>query len=149
MQDVMQSPDLALALHIIAFTTWMSGMFYLPRLYAYHAAVPAGSEMDKQFQLMERRLLRIIVNPAMVATLVFGGLLAHITGYDRPGTGHWLPVKLFLVLTLVTMHGFMARWRKSFVRGENTRSPRFYKIFNEIITVLFMAIVFLVVFKPF
>lgn len=140
---------LALALHIISFTTWMAGMFYLPRLFAYHAGVKPGSEMDAQFQVMERRLLRIIINPAMIATLCMGGWLMVLTGYGQPGAGGWIYAKLTLVLGLGGLHGWMSVVRKRFLRGENTKSPRFYKIFNELITVLFVAIVVLVIFKPF
>ena len=137
---------LALTLHIVSFTSWMAGMFYLPRLFAYHAAVAPGSEMDGQFQTMERRLLRVIINPAMVATIGFGIWLVVLTGYGMAG---WLHVKLVMVLAMTGLHGFFCVARKKLARGENTRSPGFYKIINELVTVIFIAIVVLAVFKPF
>ncbi len=140
---------LALTMHIISFTSWMAGMFYLPRLFAYHAGVKPGSDLDTQFQVMERRLLRVIINPAMIATLVFGIWLVALTGYGRPGTGHWLHAKLLLVLCLLGLHGFLAGARKRFIRGTNGRSTRFYKVINELITIIFVVIVTLAVFKPF
>ena len=145
----MEHYNLALTLHIISFTSWMAGMLYLPRLFAYHAGVAAGSEMDRQFQVMERRLLKVIINPAMIATFAFGIWLVVMTGYGKPGSGYWLHAKLALVLALSGLHGFFAASRKRFLRGENARSPRFYKIINELVTAIFIAIVALVVFKPF
>jgi putative membrane protein len=145
----MDAYKLALTLHTVSFTSWMAGMFYLPRLYAYHAGVPVGSEMDRQFQVMERRLLKIIINPAMIATFAFGIWLVLLTGYGKPSSGYWLHAKLALVLAMSGLHGFFAATRKRFLRGENTSSPKFYKIINELVTVLFIAIVALAVFKPF
>jgi protoporphyrinogen IX oxidase len=137
------------ALHIIAFTSWMAGMFYLPRLFAYHANAPKGGELSETLKIMERRLLRIIINPAMILTWGFGIWLVILTGYGAPGTGGWLHAKLALVFLLSGLHGFLAGARKRFARDENTRSARFYKILNEVPTVMFIAIVLLVVLKPF
>lgn len=138
------------ALHIISFTSWMAGMFYLPRLYAYHAGVPKNSTENIIFKVMERRLLRAIINPAMIATFVFGIWLAVLTGYGSPENGgKWLMVKVCFVLLLTFLHGLFARWRKKFDKNENTHSPKFYKVVNEMVTIIFVIIVFLVVLKPF
>lgn len=137
------------ALHIIAVISWMAGMLYLPRLFAYHATVSLGSDADVLLQTMERRLMRAIMLPAMLATFVLGFWLALSTNAFSPTNGMWLHVKVTLVLVLAGMHGMMSRWRKRFVAGQNTRSSRFYKIFNEAVTVLMIAIVLLVVLQPF
>lgn len=138
---------LAKTLHIISMTAWMAGMFYLPRLFVYHAQSTVGSDISEQFKIMERRLLRAIINPAMIATFAFGIWLLVQTDFGRPL--HWLDAKLALVFCLAALHGFFARTRKQFARDERPRSPRFYKIVNESVTLVFMAIVALVVFKPF
>jgi putative membrane protein len=134
-------------LHIISFTAWMAGMFYLPRLFAYHAETEVGSPMSEQFKVMERRLLRIIINPAMIATFIFGIWLAVQIDFGRPQ--HWLDAKVAFVLVLAGLHGFFAKTRKALARDERPRSSRFYKIINEMVTLIFMGIVALVVFKPF
>ena len=136
------------ALHIIAVIAWMAGMLYLPRLFVYHCAAEAGSEQSETFKIMERRLLRAIINPAMIAALVFGGiLLANLdSGQWRDG---WLHAKLALVIALFVMHHLMARWRKAFERDENTRPAKFYRMMNEVPTVLMIAIVILAVVRPF
>ena len=138
---------LAKTLHLISMTAWMAGMFYLPRLFAYHAASAVGSEVSEQFKIMERRLLRFIMNPAMILTFVFGGWLLVQIDFGRPQ--HWFDAKFALVLVLAGLHGFFAVTRKKLARDERPRSARFYKIINEMVTVVFMAIVALVVFKPF
>ncbi len=138
---------LAKTLHIISMTAWMAGMFYLPRLFAYHADAAVGSDLSEQFKIMERRLLRVIINPAMILTFVFGGWLLAQTDFGRPL--HWFDAKFALVLVLAGLHGFFARTRKKLARDERPRSARFYKIINEMVTLVFMAIVVLVVFKPF
>ena len=138
---------IAKTLHIISMVAWMAGMFYLPRLFAYHADTKPGSETSELFKVMERRLLRIIINPAMIATFLFGGWLLYITDFGRPL--HWFDAKLVLVLVMATLHGFFARTRKKFLRDERPRSPKFYKIINELVTLTFMVIVALAVLKPF
>lgn len=141
---------IAKALHIVAFTSWMAGMFYLPRLLAYHAEVTPASPESIKFKLMEKRLLRIIMTPAMIATWVFGIWLVVITGYGGPNNpAMWLNVKLALVLGLSGLHGFFAGCVRKFANDANQKSPRFYKIVNELVTIMFVAIVFLVVIKPF
>lgn len=136
------------ALHIISFTAWMAGMFYLPRLFAYHADAKVGGEVSEQFKIMERRLLRIIINPAMILTFVFGGWLLVITHAYEPGNG-WFHAKLPLVLALGGLHGFLSKTRRRFAADERPRTARFYKIINELITIIFMIIVLLAVVKPF
>jgi protoporphyrinogen IX oxidase len=139
---------LAKTLHIISMTAWMAGMFYLPRLYAYHAATAVGSDVSEQFKIMERRLLRAIMNPAMILTWGLGIWLIGITGAMSPGNG-WLHIKLLLVLVMSGLHGFFAVTRKQFARDERPRGATFYKIINESVTIVFIGIVVLVVFKPF
>lgn len=137
------------ALHIISFTAWMAGMFYLPRLFVYHADAKVGSELSETFKIMERRLLRIIMNPAMILTWIFGISLVIHTGAGAPGAGAWIHAKLALVLIMSGLHGFLAKCRKDFERDGNTRSAKFYRLLNEVPTVLLIGIVFLAVFKPF
>jgi protoporphyrinogen IX oxidase len=134
------------ALHIIAVIAWMAGMLYLPRLLVYHAGATPGSEVAETFKVMERRLLRLIINPAMVVTLLVGFILAIQGGWFRAG---WFHAKLTLVVVLVGVHGFLAATVRRFAAGKNTRSPRFYRIVNEIPTVLMIVIVVLVAVKPF
>jgi protoporphyrinogen IX oxidase len=134
------------ALHIISFVAWMAAMFYLPRLFVYHATAPVGGELSQTLKIMERKLLRYICNPAMIATFIFGLWLAVITGYHQEG---WFHVKFALVLLLAAFHGACARWRKQFERDANIHSEKFYRIANEVPTLLLVVIVLLAVFKPF
>lgn len=137
-------------LHIISFTAWMAGMFYLPRLFAYHADELKGSRTSQQFKIMERRLLKAIMTPAMTATWIFGIWLVVITKYGSPeNPANWLMAKLALVLAMSGLHGFFAATVKKFANDTNTRSARSYKIINESVTLLFMGIVALVMLKPF
>lgn len=135
-------------LHIIAMVCWMAGMFYLPRLYAYHTKVKRGSETDTMFQTMERKLLRVIINPSMILTFVFGFCLIYATG-GWQSIGKWFHVKLLVVLLLTGVHGYLAKVRKIFVAGNNTRTFKYYAMINEIPSVLLVIIVTLAVFKPF
>jgi protoporphyrinogen IX oxidase len=137
-----------LALHIIAMVAWMAGMFYLPRLYVYHCATRPGSAESERFKVMERRLLKQIINPAMIATWVFGILLVLTPGLLDWSAGWW-HVKLAAVLALSALHGEYARWRKDFLHDRNRRPARFYRIANEIPTVLLVLIVVMVVVRPF
>ncbi len=138
------------SLHIISLIAWMAGMLYLPRLYVYHVDAKQGGELDETLKIMERRLLRLIINPAMIATLIFGILLIYITKtLDSSINGHWFHAKVGLLILMFAAHGMMARYRKAFLRGENKHSKRFYKILNEVPTVLMIAIVLLAVMKPF
>ena len=136
------------AFHVIAVIAWMAGMLYLPRLYVYHAALAPGSAQAETFKVMERRLLRLIVNPAMVAAWLFGVLLLFTPGVVDWGQG-WIWVKLALVLAMSALHGLLARWRRLFAAEANPHGARFYRLVNEIPTLLMIAIVILVIVKPF
>lgn len=138
----------ARALHAISFISWMAGLLYLPRLYVYHCQQAPGSEASETFKVMERRLLRAIMNPAMIATFLFGGILIWYLGEEAWSMG-WLHAKLALVVAMAAMHGMMAKWRKDFALDQNTRSETFYRVANEVPTVLMIAIVILAVLKPF
>ena len=139
------------AFHIIAVIAWMAGMLYLPRLFVYHCVAEKGSVQSETFKVMERRLLRAIINPAMVATWVFGLWLAWLGPDSRYGwfASGWLWAKIILVLGLSAVHGLLARWRKDFAQDRNRHSQKFYRIINEVPTVLMILIVLLVVLKPF
>jgi protoporphyrinogen IX oxidase len=136
------------ALHIVSVIAWMAGLLYLPRLFVYHAAEPAGSAASETFKIMERRLLRGIMDPAMIAVFVFGALLLL-----TPGVVDWAQVWIYAKLTLVAglaaLHHVMGRWRKEFAEDRNRRPARFYRVANEVPTLLLIAIVILVVVKPF
>lgn len=136
------------SLHLIAVISWMAGIFYLPRLYVYHAQAEAGSELSETFKIMERKLLKIIMNPAMIATWVLGLVMLHINPEIMSGQG-WMHAKLTLVLLMSGFHGYLARTRKVFLRDENKKTHKFYRKINEIPTLLMMAIVILAVVKPF
>ena len=139
--------ELAKALHIIAVISWMAGIFYLPRLFVYHTQVENGSKEDERFQTMERKLLRVIMNPAMMLTWIAGIAMVVL----RPSlltVLSWFHVKLLLVLVITGFHMACARWRKDFEAGTNNRPEKFYRMVNEIPTVAMIAIVFLVVFQP-
>ena len=139
------------AVHIIAVIAWMAGMLYLPRLFVYHCAAEIGSVQSETFKVMERRLLRAIINPAMIATWVFGLWLAWLGPDSRYGwfASGWLWAKIILVLGLSAVHGLLARWRKDFAQDRNRHSQKFYRIINELPTLLMILIVLLVVLKPF
>ena len=136
------------ALHIIAVISWMAGMLYLPRLFVYHTQVAVGSEASELFKIMERKLMRVIINPAMIATWILGIWLGIVTGAFGPGNG-WLHAKLAMVVGLQICHAMMSRYRKAFERDRNTKSERFFRLFNEIPAVLMVVIVLLAVLKPF
>ena len=134
------------ALHIIAVIAWMAGMLYLPRLFVYHADAARGSPMSETFKVMERRLLKAIINPSMIVVFVTGPLLAWVTGFWQDP---WLQIKFVLALGLGAVHGYLAGCVKTFARDENARPARFYRILNEVPTALMILIVLLVVLKPF
>jgi protoporphyrinogen IX oxidase len=134
------------AFHVIAVIAWMAGMLYLPRLFVYHCEAPKGSIQSETFKIMERRLLKAIINPAMIATWVLGLILAWQGGWWTAG---WLHGKLLLVVALSGLHGVYVRRLKEFAEDRNTRPARYYRILNEIPTVLMIAIVILVIVKPF
>ena len=134
------------ALHIMAFTAWMAGLWYLPRLFVYHSQVAPGSEASEKYKVMERRLLRGIATPAMVATLLFGISLGIVQGRWTEG---WLQAKTALVLLLAASHGAMVRYVKAFAADRRPASESRFRWFNEVPTVLFIAIVILAVLQPF
>jgi putative membrane protein len=134
------------AAHIIAVMSWMAGMLYLPRLFVYHCETTPGTPEYERFVLMERKLLRIIINPAMVATWVFGLLVAQsINAWSQP----WFMAKMVLVIAMSAFHGLFSAWRRAFETGKNVKSQRFFRIVNEVPAVLMILIVILVVVKPF
>lgn len=133
--------------HIFAVISWMAGLLYLPRIYVYHSKVAIGSETDKIFQLMEHRLLKIIMNPAMIITYIFGLINAYIYGFVALGI--WFHIKITAVLGLSCIHGLLAKWRKDFVLGSNKHSAKFYRIINEIPVLLMLIIIIMVIIKPF
>lgn len=134
------------ALHVMAVISWMAALLYLPRLMVYHCAAEKGSNQSETFKVMERRLLRLIATPAMIASWVTGLWLIFEAGLWRDG---WLHGKLALVLGLSAVHGVNAKWVKDFAGDRNRRSARFYRIANEVPTVLMIGIVILVIVKPF
>ncbi|MBU6442372.1 MAG: protoporphyrinogen oxidase HemJ [Alphaproteobacteria bacterium] len=136
------------ALHVIAVIAWMSGMFYLPRLFVYHCETVPGSPESERFKVMERKLLRIITNPAMVAAWIFGLTLSVLPATDA-WAQPWFHAKFALVLVMSGVHGLYARWVKQFARDANTHPQKFYRMWNEAPTLLMIAIVILVVVKPF
>lgn len=133
-------------LHVISVIAWMAGLLYLPRLFVYHCEAEAGSDKSETFKIMERRLLRAIMNPAMIASWIFG-LAAGWAG-DMFGDG-WFHAKMALVLALTGAHMAMAKWRREFAEDRNRRSHKFYRVANEIPTVLMILIIILVIVKPF
>jgi putative membrane protein len=139
------------ALHVIAVIAWMAGLLYLPRLFVYHCEADAASQQSETFKVMEDKLSRMIMQPAMIASLVFGLAMIAIPG--TPGyianAGFWLWLKLAFVIGLLGAHFAMLRWRNDFARDRNQRPQRFYRIVNEIPTLLMIGIVICVVVKPF
>lgn len=136
----------AKAIHVIAVISWMAGMLYLPRLFVYHCEAEIGSKQSETFKIMECRLLKAIINPAMIVTWLAGLYLAW--------SGHWfaspwLHVKLALVLAMSAVHGFFSRWLKDFAADRRPRSQKFYRIINEVPTILMIFIVIMVIVKPF
>jgi putative membrane protein len=134
------------ALHIISVIAWMAGMLYLPRLFVYHCSAPVGSQLSETFKVMERRLLRAIINPAMIASFVFGLWLVWLGGWTY---ATWFQAKFVLVIIMTGVHGMLSRYRRDFAVDQNHHSEKFYRILNEIPTLLMIAIVLLAVIKPF
>ena len=133
------------ALHVVSVIAWMAGLLYLPRLFVYHCDAEKGSQLSETFKVMERRLLRFIMNPAMVVVWVTGLYLAWVQGMvnDR-----WLWAKFALVVALTGYHHALDAWRKDFAEDWNTRNARFYRLMNEVPTLLMIGIVVLVIVKP-
>ena len=137
------------AIHVAALIAWMSGLFYLPRLYVYHCATVPGSAESERFKVMERRLLKQITTPAMIATLLLGILLVLTPGVVDVARDGWFHVKMVAVLLLFGFHGAASRWRRDFLQDRNRRPARFYRIANEVPTVLMLVAVTMAVVKPF
>jgi len=138
---------LFLSLHIISVIAWMAGMLYLPRLFVYHTTKEVGSDSSETFKTMERRLLKFIINPAAVFSYIFGFALIYSTGVENLGQT-WLQIKILLVLAMSGLHGYFAKLVKDFEADKRTKSHKFYRIINELPTVLLIIIIFLVIFKP-
>lgn len=136
------------SIHIIAIIAWMAGMLYLPRLFVYHAAEQKGSKTSETFKVMEKKLLRYIMNPAMIASYIFGILvISQSTAYYM--NSGWLHAKLTLVILLSATHGYFAKLTKDFASDNNKKTQKFFRIINEVPTLLMIIIVILVVVKPF
>ena len=134
------------SIHIIAVIAWMAGLLYLPRLFVYHAEAEAGSDKSETFKVMERRLLKVIINPASLVVWVVGGWLAYDSEAWREG---WFHAKFLLVCILTYYHHMLVRWRKAFEEDRNEKPARYFRMANEVPTVLMIAIVLLVVVRPF
>ena len=136
------------ALHVMAVIAWMAGMFYLPRLYVYHCDTRRGSAESERFKVMERRLLKQIINPAMMASWSFGFLLVLTPGIVDWSSGWWW-TKFITVILMSGFHGALSKWRRMFLEDRNLKSPRFYRIANEVPTVLMAIVVIMVIVRPF
>lgn len=148
MQDFLLSHyDWLRALHVIAVISFMAGMLYLPRLFVYHAQAPVGGELSETLKVMERRLMRAIINPAAIIMTIIGGLM--IWANPEIMKGGWMHAKLAMVFIMFGCHGAFSKWRKQFAADKNTRPHTFYRVWNEIPTVLMIVIVILVIVKPF
>ncbi|MDE3016122.1 MAG: protoporphyrinogen oxidase HemJ [Pseudomonadota bacterium] len=138
------------ALHLIAVISWMAGMLYLPRLFVYHCRVAPGSEASEMLKIMEIKLLRLIINPAMIAAWIFGLWLAFaLNVFDGAANGYWFYAKLGLLALMQVVHAVLARCRRAFARDERPHSERFFRILNEVPAALMVGIVVVVVVKPF
>lgn len=135
------------ALHVISVISWMAGMLYLPRLFVYHCETTPGTAESERFKVMERKLLKIIINPAMIATWVFGILMIAARPEMFDGA-IWLHLKLTLVLALSGLHGWFVRMQRAFAEDRNTRPQRFYRMVNETPAVIMILVVILVIVKP-
>lgn len=134
------------ALHVVSVIAWMAGMLYLPRLFVYHAGAETGSKESETFKVMERRLLKAIINPAMMAAWIFGGTMVWLGHHwDQP----WFWGKFALLMGMQAIHGNMVGWQRAFEQDRNVKSQKFFRIVNEVPTVLMIGIVILVIVKPF
>lgn len=134
------------ALHVISLIAWMAGLFYLPRLFVYHTQALPGSEQSELFKVMERRLYKAIMFPAMIATWLFGTLLLLSSDFLSHG---WMQLKILLVVLLTVFHFYCAKWKNAFAADANARAEKFYRVANEMPTLLMIGIVILVILKPF
>ena len=138
------------SIHLIAVISWMAGLLYLPRIFVYHSEAVANKKSEdlmSTFKVMERRIFIYITNPAMIASWIFGGLLVHTIGVDNFGS-LWLQLKLLFVIILTIYHFFLFQCLRKFAENNNFYSPKFYRIINEIPTVLLIGVILIVVFKP-
>jgi len=138
------------SIHLIAVISWMAGLLYLPRIFVYHSEAVQNNKSEdlmETFKVMERRLLVYIMNPAMIVSWIFGVLLVHTIGVDNFGS-IWLQLKLVFVIILTIYHFFLFQCLRKFAENNNTYSSKFYRIINEIPTVLLIGVVLVVVFKP-
>lgn len=138
----------SLALHVVSFIAWMAGLLYLPRLFVYHCSVKPGGEASELFKVMERKLYKLIMTPAMLATFTFGIILALTPGLVDWHEG-WFYVKIVSVLGMGGVHGAMNKWRKAFLADRNNRPEKFFRIANEVPTILMVVVVVMVVVQPF
>ncbi len=134
------------ALHVVAVISWMAGLLYLPRLFVYHCAAPVGSALSETFKIMERRLMKAIMTPAMIVSWVCGGVMLMVPGMM---SGGWIHVKLLAVLALSGSHGAMVGWLRAFAEDRNQKSAKFFRVANEVPTLLMILIVIMVIVKPF
>lgn len=149
MQDILvQYYEWVRALHIIAIIAWMAGMLYLPRLFVYHVDAPVGSVQSETFKVMEHRLLRIIINPAMIAAWVLGGLMLYAR-WDYFMGQPWMHAKLTAVVLMTGLHHAYIKYVKAFAADKNTKTAKFYRILNEVPTILMIVIVVMAVAEPF
>jgi protoporphyrinogen IX oxidase len=137
------------AFHVMAVIAWMAGIFYLPRLFVYHTSARPGSRQSETFKVMEGKLLGVIMNPAMITSWILGLVLIFVFHAGDLKTDGWLHAKLGLVLLLTIYHLFLAKWRRDFANDRNCHTARFYRIMNEVPTVLMLGIVIFVIVKPF
>jgi putative membrane protein len=137
------------AFHVIAVISWMAGMLYLPRLFVYHCDAPPGSAQSETFKVMEWRLLKLIINPAMIVTWLLGLSMIWLMGWEAFTQSGWLHAKLVLVLAMSGVHGMLVRYVRDFAADRNRKSQKFYRIINEVPTILLILIVILAVVKPF
>lgn len=138
--------DWVKAFHVISVIAWMAGMLYLPRLFVYHCEAEVGSKQSETFKVMERKLLKAIINPAMILTWVLGLWLVWYAGWHKAG---WFQAKFVLVLILSGIHGMLTRYWRDFAHDRNTKSQKFFRIINEVPAILMVGIVILVIVKPF
>lgn len=137
------------SLHVISLIAWMAGLFYLPRLYVYHVGLVRGSTESERFKIMERRLLKQIMLPAMIATWVFGILLMLTPGIIDWTHFNWWHIKFLMVILMSGFQGALGKWRRVFLEDRNQKTERFYRIANEVPTVLMIVIVIMVIARPF
>ncbi len=146
MTSQMEHYNLIKALHLISVIAWMAGLLYLPRLYVYHAENVEETILNKTFKTMERRLMLYIMNPAMIASFVFGVWMIMLV--PELLEDWWMQTKIFLLVAMTGYHGALARWRRFFLKDANSLTPRFYRVINEVPTLLMILIVMLAIIKP-